>query len=124
MRFRSTALCLLVSALVWIWAVVPLCAAVRSDAMPCCRSGVDCHLAMRASGCCRLGAISDQQTSLAPVAPSRVSFDRALFVTAIPILLPPASTTTALIVLGEPLGFLRHRAAGPPLFLLNTTLLR
>jgi hypothetical protein len=124
MRFRSTVLCLLLSALVWIWAVVPLCAAVQSDTMPCCRSGVDCHLAMRASGCCRLGAISDQQNSLAPVTPSRFSFDRALFVTAMLIFLPPASTTTALVVLGEPLGFLWHRVTGPPLFLLNTTLLR
>lgn len=124
MRFRSVMHCLTLAALVWLAAVVPFGASVRSDIMPCCRDGAGCQLAMRASGCCRLGAVTDQMTSLAPAAPSRFSPDRTLVALALPLFLAAPPATEIPVALAGPPGYPLHGAAGPPLFLLNTTLLR
>jgi len=124
MRLRSAVLLVVLSALVWLGAVAPLCAGEAGDDMPCCRTGAACDLAMRASGCCRLGAVTDQQTSLAPLAPTRFSSHRVLLISALPFFLLPAPATMTLMTLIGPPGYLDHRVTGPPLFLLNTSLLR
>jgi hypothetical protein len=124
MRFRSTVILTVLSALVWLGALAPLCAAGTGGDMPCCRTGAGCDLAMRATGCCRLGAVADQQTSLAPLAPSRFVSHRVLLVSALPFFPLPAPATLTLMALAGPPGYLDHRVAGPPLFLLNTSLLR
>jgi hypothetical protein len=125
MRLRSIVILVVLSAIVWLGAVVPLCAALPGDDMPCCRTGAGCDLAVRASGCCRIGAAADQQTSLAPLAPSRFSSHRVhLVATALPVFLVPSPAIAILVALAGPPGFLEHRVAGPPLFLLNTSLLR
>ena len=124
MRFRSITVCLVLSALVWLGAVVPLCASVQGDEMPCCRGDAACNLEMRASNCCRVGAASERETSLAPAATPRLSLERILHATALPLFLLSAPPTTTLLAMAALPGSPAHRAEGPPLFLLNTALLR
>jgi hypothetical protein len=124
MRLRTSVILVVLSAFVWLGALAPLCAAETGGDMPCCRTGAGCDLAVRASGCCRLGAVADQQTSLAPLAPSRIASHRVLLVAALPFFLLPGPATMTLTSLAGHPGFLDHRVAGPPLFLLNTSLLR